>query len=91
MPCICTAVCRQGPCGPVVSLEPWAVWIPPDLHGFFHWVMTSMNDLNRFVKQVVVTRRNSKLLQWRNWLREDMGSRPYSWLRPDYVPLPLFW
>ena len=30
------AVCRQGPCGPVFSLEPWAGWIPPDLHGFFH-------------------------------------------------------
>ena len=28
------AVCRQGPCGPVFSLEPWAGWIPPDLHGF---------------------------------------------------------
>ena len=84
------AVCRQGPCGPVVSLEPWAGWIPPDLHGFFHWVMTSMNDLNRFVKQVVVTRRDSKLLQWGNWLREDMGSRPYAWLRPDYVPLAPF-
>ena len=26
--------------------------------------MTSMNDLNRFVKQVVVTRRDCKLLQW---------------------------
>ena len=48
--------------------------------------MASMDDLNRFVKQVVVTRRDSKLLQWGNWLREDMGSRPYAWLRPDYVP-----
>ena len=22
------AVCRQGPCGPVRSLEPWVHWIP---------------------------------------------------------------
>ena len=29
------AVCRQGPCGPVRSLEPWGDWNPPDLHGFF--------------------------------------------------------
>ena len=51
--------------------------------------MASMDVLNRFVKQVVVTRRDSKLFQWCNWLREDMGSRPYAWLRPDYVfPAP---
>ena len=24
--------------------------------------------------------------QWSNWLREDLGSRPCAWLRPDYVP-----
>ena len=28
------AVCRQGPSGPVVTLEPWSCWIPPDLRGF---------------------------------------------------------
>ena len=77
------AVCRQGPCGLVASLEPWDGWIPPDLHGFFHRVLTSMDDLNRFVKQVVVTCRDSGLLKWRNWLRKDVGSRPFTWLRPS--------
>ena len=24
--------------------------------------------------------------KWTNWLREDLGSRPYAWLRPDFVP-----
>ena len=24
--------------------------------------------------------------EWTNWLREDLGSRPYAWLRPDFVP-----
>ena len=24
------------------------------------------------------------------WLREDFGSRPYAWLRPDFVPPPPF-
>ena len=46
------ALCRQGPCGPVVSLEPWDGWIPPDLHGFFHWVLTSMGLLSRLLSRV---------------------------------------
>ena len=29
------AVCRHGPCGPISSLHPWEIWVPPDLHGFF--------------------------------------------------------
>ena len=24
--------------------------------------------------------------EWVNWLREDLSSRPYAWLRPDFVP-----
>ena len=30
------------------------------------------------------------LRKWVNWLREDLGSRPYAWLRPDFVPPPPF-
>ena len=93
MPCIGTGLRCVGrdPAGPWFLWSLGLVGFLPDLHGFFHWVMTSMHDLNRFVKQVVVTRRDSKLLQWGNWLREDMGSRPYAWLRPDLFPLPLSW
>ena len=40
------AVCRHGPCGPITSLHPWDVWIPPDLHGFFKWVFDSLEALN---------------------------------------------
>ena len=29
------AVCRQGPTGPVLTLDPWRDWLPPDLHGFY--------------------------------------------------------
>ena len=36
------AVCRQGPCGPLRSLEPWVHWIPPDLHGFYTWVLDAL-------------------------------------------------
>ena len=44
-----------------------------------------------FVKQVVLARRDTRLLSWANWSREDLGSRPYAWLRPDFVsPFPFF-
>ena len=30
--------------------------------------------------------RDLGIRKWVNWLREDLGSRPYAWLRPDFVP-----
>ena len=36
--------------------------------------------------QVVDSRRNIGIRKWAGWLREDLGSRPYAWLRPDFVP-----
>ena len=79
-------MCRQGPCGPISSLGPWNRWIPPDLHGFYRWVFDSLEVLNGFVKRVVVKRRDVGVRKWPNWLREDLGSRPYAWLGPDCVP-----
>ena len=52
------AVCRHGSCGPISSLHPWDNWIPPDLHGFCRWVFDSLEVLNGFLKQVVVSRRD---------------------------------
>ena len=80
------AVCRHGPCGPNSSLHPWDDWIPPDLHGFYRWVFDSLDLLNGFLKQVVVSRRDVGVRKWTRWLREDLSSRPYFWLRPDFVP-----
>ena len=80
------AVCRHGPCGPISSLHPWEDWIPPDIHGFYKWVFDSLEVLNGFLKQVVVTRRDVGVRKWTRWLREDLSSRPYVWLRPDFVP-----
>ena len=80
------AVCRHGPCGPISSFHPWNNWIPPDLHGFYRWVFDSLEVLNGFLKQVVVSRRDLGIRKWVNWLREDLSSRPYSWLRLDFVP-----
>ena len=84
------AVCRHGPCGPISSLHPWDNWIPPDLHGFYKWVFDSLEVLNGFLKQVVVSRRNVGVRKWTRWLRVDVSSRPYVWLRPDFVPPPPF-
>ena len=80
------AVCRHGPCGPISSLHPWDVWLPPDLHGFYRWVFDSVDVLNGFFRQVVVSRRDEGIRRWKEWLREDLSSRPYAWLRPDFVP-----
>ena len=41
--------------------------------------------LNGFLKQVVVSRRDLGIRKWVHWLREDLSSRPYAWLRPDFV------
>ena len=65
------AVCRHGPCGPISSLHPWVDWIPPDLHGFFKWVFDSLEVLNGFLRQVVVSRRDDGIRKWTRWLRED--------------------
>ena len=49
-------------------------------------VFDSLDELNDFTEQVVVSRRDTKVSKWTNWLREDLGSGPYAWLRPDFVP-----
>ena len=48
----------------------------PDLHGFYRWVFDTLGLLNIIVKQEVVVRRDSGLLRWAGWLREDLSSRP---------------
>ena len=51
-------VCRHGPCGPISTLHPWDIWLPPDLHGFYRWVFDALDVLNGFFRQVVVSRRD---------------------------------
>ena len=70
---------------PISSLHPWENWVPPDLHGFYKWVFDSFEVLNGFLKQVVVSRRDVGIRKRTRWLREDLSSRPYVWLRPDFV------
>ena len=49
-------------------------------------VSDSLDILNDFAGQVVVSRREAAVRKWTNWLREDLGSRLHAWLRPDFVP-----
>ena len=50
--------------------------------GFFD----PLEVLSGFLKQVVVSRRDVGIRMWTRWLREDFSSRPYVWLRPDFLP-----
>ena len=34
----------------------------------------------------IVSRRDVGVRKWARWLREDLSSKPYVWLRPDFVP-----
>ena len=45
-----------------------------------------MDLLNDFTEQVVVSRRETGFRKWTSCLGEDLGSRPSSWLRPDFAP-----
>ena len=71
---------------PFVPSIPWDDWVLPDLHGFYRWVFDSLDVLNGFLRQLVVIRRDVGIRKWAGWLREDLGSRPYAWLRLDFVP-----
>ena len=38
------AVYRQGPVEPILVLDPWKDWLPPDLHGFYKWAFDSVKE-----------------------------------------------
>ena len=56
------------------------------MHGVYKWVFDSLELLNCFLQQVVISCRDIGIRKWTRWLREDLGSIPYAWLRPDFVP-----
>ena len=59
-----------------------------DSSGFpwlYKWVFDSLELLNDILERVVVSRGDVGIRKWSSWLREDLGSRPYVWLRPDCV------
>ena len=39
------AVCRQGPTGPMKTVDPLRDWLLPDLLGFYKWVFGSIDEL----------------------------------------------
>ena len=74
-------------------MSSWSLWsyffprsVHPDLHGFYKWVVDALELLNGFLKHVVVSRGDTGIRKWTRWLREDLGSWLYAWLRPDFVP-----
>ena len=54
---------------------------------FVKWAMDTLALLNEFVLKVVRHRQTSRFQASSNWIREDLTSRPYQWLRPEFVPL----
>ena len=54
--------------------------------GFYKWTMDTLALLNEFVLKVVHHRQTARLQAWSNWIREDLTSHPYQWLRPEFVP-----
>ena len=48
------AVCDQGPCWPLRSLDPWVHGVPPDLHGFHKWVFDALGVLDEFLRLVLL-------------------------------------
>ena len=54
-------------------LTPCTLWM--NVSRVFH----SLDVLNEFTWQVVVSRRETGIRRWARWLREDLGSRPYAW------------
>ena len=69
-----------------LPLIPGTGGFSPDLHGFYKWVFDSIELLNYFLKQVVVSRRDLGICKRVNWFREHLSSRPCARLRPDFVP-----
>ena len=76
----------------MVLVVPFLLFIPGIIGfllifmAFYKWVFDSLEVLNCFLQQVVVSRRDDGIRRWSRWLREDFSSRPYAWLRPDFVP-----
>ena len=54
--------------------------------GFQTRVRAAIDSVTEFVKLVVVSRRQSAIRGWRNWILEDPLVHPYRWLRADLVP-----
>ena len=76
----------------MVHVVPFLLYIPGKIGfllicmAFIGGFFDSREVLNGFVRQVVISRGDEGIRRWNRWLREDLSSRPYAWLRPDFVP-----
>ena len=80
-----SCVMRSGPVGCLdwVSLEEGP---RIGLLGFQARVGEALDAITDFVKRIVVSRKDSAVQGWRNWILEDPLVHPYWWLRSDLVP-----
>ena len=54
--------------------------------GFYKWAMDTLALLSDLVLKAVHHRQTARLQAWSNWIREDLTSHPYQWLRPEFFP-----
>ena len=78
-----------GPLFPV-TLDDLQVVRGVGLGDFYHGVCGIHRRLSDFIHAVVVHGRDEAIRCWRNWIWEDPLVHPKKWLRPDLVPLSLF-
>ena len=67
------------------SAGPWTNRIPPDVHGFYKWVIDALALLNEFVHKVVEGKA-SRTHDWANWIREDPSSSSFQVASPEFRP-----
>ena len=83
---------RQWSCivgnGPVRCLDWETLVTGPDagMLGFQTRVRAAIDSVTEFVKLVVVSRRQSAIRGWRNWILEDPLVHPYRWLPSRFGP-----
>ena len=74
----------------LVTLDDLQIVRGVGLGDFYHGVCGIHRRLSDFIDAIVIHRRDEAIRGWRNWIREDPLVHPYKWLRPDLVPLLLF-
>ena len=48
--------------------------------------LTHLGYLMTLLSKLLLTVGEAGIRRWATWLWEDLGARPYAWLRPDFVP-----
>ena len=82
-------VLRHGPSVPL-TWDDFDAGVHLGIDVFAQRIAGSLDKLARFIRGVVVHRRDTAIRGWRTWVLEDPLVHPYKWLRPDFVNPSLF-